>query len=162
MGTQSDNDCFSYVLCPEAPFPVWILLGCISSESLNDDLQTSAATRCRKNNDIRQNVDGNQPSANFQLELTDDDDKQLFRWFRRAAKSCKEVCIAYLDAEITDPDIDGSVMCGAVSTNWTRNTDGKNLAVSQVNTGGYFCWDEWLASGGTTNVGSINDLPLLA
>ena len=161
MSQSESDDCYSYLVCPEVDPPLFIELGCISSDSLNDNLQTSTLPACRRDKTVRKKVDGVEPQGQFQLEQANEDDKFLFRWLRRAAKSCKTLGIAYLDAPITEVDVDGSILFGATSANWTRDLGEKNLSITQENTGSYFCWDDYLAGGTAPTEGGIGDLPPL-
>lgn len=167
MSQSNSGDCYTYVACidEEGNVSAWVELGCISSGSTSQSLQTSNLPICRKNKTIRKKIDGIENSASFQLENADDTDNALFAWFLCAVQRCKELAIAYLDKPIDDPTAYGLVLYGAASANWTRNVGEKNLSISQEATQGAWCWTDYTSlpcSNSSGNVGDVDSLPTLS
>ena len=147
----------------------FILLGGVSQETVNINLQTSTKNPTRENQTIRRINDGVEPSATIQIEDSSDDSTALIHWFMEAAIVNTDVIIAYLTLPIDNAATNGIVIEGAYSFTWGRDLNTRTGQIAQQNTCGAWRWADWLAITGNTNdvatdagaAGIADDLPAI-
>ena len=149
----ADSDYYTYVRFPG--LTGFILIGCVSSESIATALQTSNKPICRSNKRIRKNNDGTDSTASFQIEDDGSDGTALIHWFSFAAHENTDIVAAFLTLPIDDAATEGIVIEGAFGNTWTRDVNNRNANISLEPTCGSWLWAKWLAEDPANNTNAL-------